>query len=179
MKTKTIKTPLMTAEAYGWMVLNKNRKNTTKVSQALRALVLPSDFPCESKLSQIKSALHPHSTNLGPLPWKNPASLKNRLSLEAYWLSWLIENGFLGFSESAKQDAPQHSPSKLDSAFGFHCFSSDDVFGCAATSGDGRACAGACSQAKSHVVITIARSAKTSAEGFFRFLLTSEIGCPI
>ena len=57
---------------------------------------------------------------------------------------------------------------------GFLCFSSDDVFSCRATGDDGRACAGACSQAKSHVVITIARSAKTSAEGFFRFLLTSE-----
>ena len=57
---------------------------------------------------------------------------------------------------------------------GFYCFSSDDVFSCRATSDDGRAFAGACSQAKSHAVSTKTRSAKTSAEGFFRFLLTSE-----
>ena len=56
----------------------------------------------------------------------------------------------------------------------FFCFSSDDVFSCKATSDDGRAFAGACSQAKSHAVSTKTRSAKTSAEGFFRFLLTSE-----
>ena len=97
MKTKTRKTPLMTAEAYGWMVLNKNRKNTTTVGQALRALVLPSDFPCESKLSQIKSALHPHSTNLGPLQWKNPASLKNHFSQCRTGIGGCAA-GFLGFS---------------------------------------------------------------------------------
>ena len=57
---------------------------------------------------------------------------------------------------------------------GFYCFSSGDVFSCRATSDDGRTCAGACSQAKSHAVSTITRSAKTSAEGFLRFLLTSE-----
>ena len=57
---------------------------------------------------------------------------------------------------------------------GFYCFSSEDVFSCRATSDDGRACAGVCSQAQNHAVSTKARSAKTSAEGFFRFLLTSE-----
>ena len=54
--------------------------------------------------------------------------------------------------------------------YGFYCFSSADVFSCKATSDDGRAGAGACSQAPSHAVSTKARSAKTSAEGFFRFL---------
>ena len=49
-------------------------------------------------------------------------------------------------------------------------FSSDDVFSCKATSEDVRAGAGACSQAQSHDVSTKARSAKTSAEGFLRFL---------
>ena len=130
----------MTAEAYGWMVLNKNRKNTTKVSQALRALVLPSDFPCESKLSQIKSALHPHSTNLGPLPWKNPASLENHFSQ--------TRTGMIGC------------------AAGFLGFSSDDVFSCAATSVDGKACAGACSQAQSHDVNTGLEELKHQQRGF-------------
>ena len=53
-------------------------------------------------------------------------------------------------------------------------FSSDDVFSCKATSDDVRAGAGACSQAQSHDVSTKAQSAKTSAEGFLMFLLTSE-----
>ena len=57
---------------------------------------------------------------------------------------------------------------------GFYCFSSGDVFSCRATSDDGRTCAGACSQAQCHAVSTKARSGKTSAEGFFRFLLTTE-----
>ena len=56
----------------------------------------------------------------------------------------------------------------------FFCFSSDDVFSCKATSDDGRACAGACSQAQSHAVSTKARSAKTSTEGFLRFLFITE-----
>ena len=54
--------------------------------------------------------------------------------------------------------------------YGFYCFSSADVFSCKATSDDGRAGAGACSQAPSHAVSTKAQSAKTAAEGFFRFL---------
>ena len=41
-------------KTFEWMVLNKNRKNTTKVGLALRAMELPKDFPCESKLSQKK-----------------------------------------------------------------------------------------------------------------------------
>ena len=57
--------------------------------------------------------------------------------------------------------------------YGFYCFSSDDVFSCKATSDDVRAGAGACSQAQSHDISTKAQSAKTSTEGFFRFLLTS------
>ena len=55
----------------------------------------------------------------------------------------------------------------------FYCFSSDDAFSCKATSDEVRAGAGACSQAQSHDVSTKARSAKTSTEGFLRFLLTS------
>ena len=40
------------------------------------------------------------------------------------------------------------------------CFSSDDVFSCAATSGEVRACVGACSQTHSHDISTKARRAK-------------------
>ena len=53
-------------------------------------------------------------------------------------------------------------------------FASDDVFSCEATSDDGGACARACSQAQRPDINTEARRAKTSAEEFFRFLLTKE-----
>ena len=53
---------------------------------------------------------------------------------------------------------------------GFLCFSYEDVFSCDATGDNGRAIAGACSQAQSHDNSTKARRAKTSAEGFLRFL---------
>ena len=56
----------------------------------------------------------------------------------------------------------------------FFGFSSADVFSCKATGDDGRACAGACSQEQSRDSSTDARRAKTSAEGFLRFLLTTE-----
>lgn len=46
-------------KTFGWMVLNKNRKNTTKVGLALRAMELPKDFPCESKLSQKNISVSP------------------------------------------------------------------------------------------------------------------------
>ena len=58
-----------------------------------------------------------------------------------------------------------------DSAYGFYCFASDDVFSCETTSDEGMDCAGACSLAQSHDISTQAQSAKTSAEGFSRFLL--------
>ena len=60
------------------------------------------------------------------------------------------------------------------SAYGFYCFSSDDVFGCKATSDDVRASAGVYSQAQSLDSSTKARSAMTSAEGFSRFLFITE-----
>jgi len=50
-------------------------------------------------------------------------------------------------------------------------FASEDVLRCEAMCGDVVACAGACSQAQSHDSGTKARRAKTSAEGFFLFLL--------
>ena len=56
----------------------------------------------------------------------------------------------------------------------FIVFASDDVFSCKATGDDVRACAGACSQAQSHDISTKARSAKTSTEGFSRFLFIIE-----
>ena len=49
-------------------------------------------------------------------------------------------------------------------------FASDDVLRCGATWGDVVAGAGACSQAQSHDSGTEARRAKTSEEGFLRFL---------
>ena len=49
-------------------------------------------------------------------------------------------------------------------------FASDDVLRCGAMCGDVMVCAGACSQAQSHDSGTEARRAKTSAEGFLRFL---------
>ena len=54
-------------------------------------------------------------------------------------------------------------------------FSSDDVLRCEAMCGDVVACAGACSQTQSHGSSTEARRAKTSEEGFLRFLLRTEI----
>ena len=60
------------------------------------------------------------------------------------------------------------------SDYGFYCFSSDDVLSCKATSDDVTAGAGARSQAQSHDVSTKARSAKTSTEGFLRFLFITE-----
>ena len=52
---------------------------------------------------------------------------------------------------------------------GFYCFSSDDVFSCAATSGDGRACAGARSQAQSHDISTGLEELKHQQRGFQGF----------
>ena len=53
-------------------------------------------------------------------------------------------------------------------------FASDDVLRCGAMCGDVMVCAGACSQAQSHEISTETRRAKTSEEGFLRFLLTTE-----
>ena len=53
-------------------------------------------------------------------------------------------------------------------------FASDDVLRCEAICGDVMVCAGACSQAQSHEISTETRRAKTSEEGFLRFLLTTE-----
>ena len=53
----------------------------------------------------------------------------------------------------------------------FLVFSSDDVFSCAATSGEVRAGGRVCSQTQSHDSTTKAHSAKTSAEGFCLFFL--------
>ncbi|MBO4839973.1 MAG: hypothetical protein J5524_02620, partial [Bacteroidaceae bacterium] len=50
------------------------------------------------------------------------------------------------------------------------CFSSGDVLSCETTCGDVRAVVGACSQTQSHDVSTDAQRAKTSEEGFLRFL---------
>ena len=123
MKTKTIKTPLMTAERDAlsyWPVT-----------------IVP-----ESKLSHMATAHYGFVTKLSHHRGKTSRfALKN----------------LFGFA----------------SDYGFYCFSSDDVFSCKATSDEVRAGAGACSQAQSHAVSTKARSAKTSTEGFFRFLLTS------
>ncbi len=52
----------------------------------------------------------------------------------------------------------------------FYVFASEDVLRCEAMCGDVVACAGACSQAQSHDIDTEARRAKTSKEGFLRFL---------
>jgi len=49
-------------------------------------------------------------------------------------------------------------------------FASNDVFNCVAIRGDVVAGAGACSQIQSHDIGTAARRAKTSEEGFLRFL---------
>ena len=48
-------------------------------------------------------------------------------------------------------------------------FALDDVFSCAATSGEVKVGAGACSQAQSHDFTMKARRAKTSEEGLFLF----------
>jgi len=53
-------------------------------------------------------------------------------------------------------------------------FASDDVLRCEAMCDDIVACAGACSQTQSYDISTKARRAKTSAEGFLRFLLITE-----
>ena len=53
-------------------------------------------------------------------------------------------------------------------------FASEDVLRCEAICGDVMVCAGACSQAQSHEISTETRRAKTSEEGFLRFLLTTE-----
>ena len=53
-------------------------------------------------------------------------------------------------------------------------FASDDVLLCGAMCGDVMVCAGVCSQAQSHDISTETRRAKTSEEGFLRFLLTTE-----
>ena len=47
------------------------------------------------------------------------------------------------------------------------CFSSDDVFSCETTCGDGGACTRARSQAHSHSISTKARRAKDISRGFF------------
>ena len=60
-------------------------------------------------------------------------------------------------------------------AAGFLVFSSDDVLSCKATSDEGRACVKACFQTQNHDISTEARRAKTSEEGFLRFLLITEI----
>ena len=62
--------------SFEWMFLNKNPKNTTRVVLSLRAMALPKDFPCESKLSQNKSFQNLHPTDYDPLSWKNPANAK-------------------------------------------------------------------------------------------------------
>ena len=109
----------------------------------------PSAFVPESELSHNVEAHHGLVPKLVHHEWKNPASLKNHSFQYVAVIGGVGAAGFLGFS-------------------------SEDVFSCAATSDVVRACAGACSQAQSHDVSTKAQSAKTSAEGFFRFLLTSE-----
>ena len=104
----------------------------------------PSPFVPESELSHNVEAHHGLVPKLGHHEWKNPASLKNHFSQYIAVMSGCAA-GFLGFS-------------------------SEDVFSCAATSGDGRACARARSQAQSHDITTIAQRAKTSLEVFSRFL---------
>ena len=52
----------------------------------------------------------------------------------------------------------------------FTVFASEEVLRCGAMRGDVVAGAGACSQAQSHDSGTEARRAKTSAEGYLRFL---------
>ena len=76
-------------------------------------------------------------------------------------------NGFK--VQGSKIQVPGSQEDKL-----FYVFSSDDVFSCAATSGDVRVSARACSQAQRHDINTKAQSAKTSTEVFFMFLLTTE-----
>ena len=53
------------------------------------------------------------------------SSRKNKKNRLRKYLNILCteKNGFLCFSVSAKQDAPQQSSNKFGSAFGFHCFS--------------------------------------------------------
>ena len=132
------------------MVLNKNRKNTTTVGLALRALELPNDFPRESKLSQRKSFQYHHPTDYGPLSWKNPALRTKKPSFETLVLKFIV---------------PIYKGNV------FFCFSSVDVLCCEATCGNVRACAGACSHAQRRDINTDARRAKTLEEGFLRFLL--------
>ena len=100
----------------------------------------PSPFVPESELSHNVEAHHGLVPKPGHHEWKNPASLKNHFSQSRTGISGCAA-GFLGFS-------------------------SDDVFSCAATSGDGRACAGACSQAQSHDVNTGLEELKHQQRGF-------------
>ena len=128
--------------SFEWMFLNKNPKNTTRVVLSLRAMALPKDFPCESKLSQNKSFQNLHPTDYDPLSWKNPANAK-KLIFPCFVFQW---------SETER------------------CFSSGDVLSCEATCADVRACVGACSQTQSCDIGTDARRAKTSEEWFLWFL---------
>ena len=66
-----------------------------------------------------------HSTTL---TGKQPENRKKqKIMWEPNWLYTVHFLAVAGCSVPAKQDAPQHSPSKLDSAFGFHCFSFEKV----------------------------------------------------
>ena len=84
----------------------------------------------------------------------------------------------LRFSERIVEFAPTiPSVSRLDQRSTFFSgaqrngvFASEDVLRCGAMCGDVVAGAGACSQAQSHDSGTEARRAKTSEEGFLRFL---------
>ena len=119
MKTKTIKTPLMTAERDAlsyWPVT-----------------IVP-----ESKLSHMATTHYGFVTKLSHHRGKT-----SRFALKKIF--------------------------GLASDYGFYCFSSEDVFGCRATSDDGVACAGACSQAKAMASALKRKAQRHQQRGFSGF----------
>ena len=151
--TKTIKTPLMTALAFG-------------------------PTSCSSGLVPKSELLHSPEAQYGFVSKHSLHGGKN-IAL------WAKKPFFarLRFSErrvEPSSDYPEREQARpkvnfFSGAQRNGVFSSEDVFRCEAMCDDVVAGAGACSQAQSHDSGTEARRAKTSKEGFFRFLLTTDI----
>ena len=109
------------------------------MSEAFGLTCWPSALVPESKLSHRSEAHHCCIMKLSHHEWKKTASLKKHLSR--------CQTGISGC------------------AAGFLVFASADVFSCEATGDDGRAWAGACSQAQSHDINTQARRAEDIDRG--------------
>jgi hypothetical protein len=150
MKTKTRKTPLMMTPVFD-------------------LTCCPSPFVPESELSHNVEAHHGLVPKPGHHEWKNPALLKNIFSQSKTGISGCAA-GFLVFCSLCENRMHLGiTQTSFGSALGFHCFSSDDVFSCAATSDGVRACAVACSQAQSHDSSTGLEELKHQQRGFQGF----------